>query len=577
MQPVDEHALEAAAWQAFVQQLADHLAGQWPAMPERLGERYSAFVELAVQQALQRGWGHSVAIARCVNLAFVWGPAFHEKPGFEWAAGLMAGPVAREWAIAHQLVQRSLAELLRLPGARMEPQALLEADHRLIQRFAGHGRHGAMRLADASPLPRKACDLEAADLRLLDDGWHQEYRLEAGEWQRQRQPWPDALRVDAASPCPPMLSALSRPPGPWQGPATRLQVRVRSHAVCDGDLHPGIGFAGPHGLWTWAGHETRGVNWPLPARPQDPPPAGAATAFAEETSPELCKLQLLTCGLRDEGDALGPQTAVVSVWLAEQWWVQWQRAVPPAQALLPGPRPWQRGSTRCRVERDGQPVPAQPLQRLFEEGLDAAVATALQTLGAGWEAVPGLQQARQEGLMALLTGQMAGTWGWRLGAGGLNGPALMRVVAALDLQAGQVDLEFGGELHKGQARSHVSVRVQGQAPLQQTLVREQATPTVAAVLMPAVARWRWSFTATVDPVANDSAALLMAAGPVSGALVGEAGLRPCTHGRSGWEWYALVRVEPAVLPLSLVDPLLGAENFNLPLWPEQVLLNWSLG
>jgi hypothetical protein len=191
--------------------------------------------------------------------------------------------------------------------------------------------------------------------------------------------------------------------------------------------------------------------------------------------------------------------------------------------------------------------------------------------------LPGLEQARQEGLLSLLTGQMSGTWGWRLGAGGLDGPALMRVVAALDLQAGQVDLEFSGDLHRGQARSHLCLRVQGQAPLQQTLVRETATPTVAAVLMPAVARWRWPFVATVDPVAQDGAALLQAAGPVAGALVGEAGLRPCTHGRSGWEWYALLRLEPVVLPLCLEDPLLGREQFNLPLWTEQVLLNWSLG
>ena len=90
MQPEDTATLEAAAWRDFVTQLADQLAGRWPAMPERLGDRYPAFIDLAVQQALDKGLTRAASVARFVNLWFVWGPAFHDKPGFEWAPPLLA-------------------------------------------------------------------------------------------------------------------------------------------------------------------------------------------------------------------------------------------------------------------------------------------------------------------------------------------------------------------------------------------------------------------------------------------------------------------------------------------------------
>ena len=95
MQPQDEEALEQAAWRDFVAGLTDHLAGTWPAMPERLGERYPAFVELAIQQAEKRGLKQIASICRFVNLWFVWGPAYHDKPGFEWAQAILAAPRER--------------------------------------------------------------------------------------------------------------------------------------------------------------------------------------------------------------------------------------------------------------------------------------------------------------------------------------------------------------------------------------------------------------------------------------------------------------------------------------------------
>jgi hypothetical protein len=579
MQPVDEKALEDAAWSSFVQRLGDHLAGQWPAMPERLGDRYGAFVDLAVQQAVQRGLTHAAAVARYVNLWFVWGPAFHDKPGFEWAQGLLAAPAAREWVTVHQLVRRSLLELQRLPGARIDPQALVDADARVQDTFGPLGRQGAMspllRAREPEPLPRTACDLEAADVRVLDDGWHHEYRLQAGDWQRVPVPMPAPLRIDAARACPPLLAVLSQQRD--HGPQARLQLRVRGHAACDGDLHPALLFTGPHGLWRWAGHETRAVSWPVATREQPLPAAGPGSSIGEETAPELHKLVIETCGLRDEGDPLGLQKTVVSAWPAAQWWLELQRAMPAQQALLPGARPWVRGATRCRVERDGRAQDSAALKSGFEDGLDAALAAALQQLAADWQQVPGLTAPRCDATVGLLTGRASATWGWRFGPQGLDGKPLMRVVAALEMDAARAELELAGELALGSTRTRLVLRVAGQAPLRQTLQREAAVPTLPAVLMPAVARWQWPFTLALEPLADDSAALLQATAPVTGALVGEAGLRPGTHGSSGWEWYVLLRLEAVSARLCVADPLLGQSQLQQPLLPARTLIDWSLG
>ena len=63
MRPDDTAAREAEAWRGFVQQLADHLAGRWPAMLERLAARYPAFVDLAVHQALDAGLSRAPSVA----------------------------------------------------------------------------------------------------------------------------------------------------------------------------------------------------------------------------------------------------------------------------------------------------------------------------------------------------------------------------------------------------------------------------------------------------------------------------------------------------------------------------------
>lgn len=577
MRPPDTEAREAAAWAAFLQQLAEHLVAQWPAMQERLGDKHLAFVELAAQQALKMGLVRAGSVARFANLCFVWGPNFQDRAGFEWAQGLLAAPREREWATMHQLVRRSVLELQRLPEARIRPEALQAADERLMARFGPLGRHGALHPPEPLPAPLQACDLEALEIRLLEAAVTEHYQLQGQAWQRVALPLPAPVRVDAANPLPRLVAVLAHPASDTERRAqTRVQLRSRSHAVCNGDLHPALNFAGSHGLWRWAGHETRAVSWPVQALAQAVQTAGPGTAIAEETSPDIFKLELQVCGLRDEGDALGSQATQLWVWPAEQWWLELERQAPASQPVVLGREPSLRAATRCRVERDGEAQDTLPLKRGFEQGLDRASGEALQKLFAALAAVPGVAAPRLEGVLALLVGRAAMSWGWRLGAAGMDGRAFMRLVGALDLQACQADLQAEAELALDGARARLQLRCVGSSALQLALRRESAEPPLLAALLPSRHAFRLPFTAELTPLATDTGTLLLPGGPCTGALVGEAGLRPRTSGGSGWEWFAQVRLEAAQLPLVLTDPVLGQRRHTHTLWEAQTLLDWSL-
>jgi hypothetical protein len=405
------------AWQALAAQLAEQLAAQWPAMPERLGERYNAFVQHALQQGEQRGLKRFGAAARYANLCFVWGPSFQERAGFEWASNLLNNASAQDWAISHRLVHRSLIELARLPDRQIAPELLELSDVRVVERFGGFGRRAELptpqRAAPPLPAPRRACDLEAAELRVLGRAVEQRYvRGADGDWRREPLPALAPLRVTPTQPLPAMVALLSvedQEPGP-----TRLQARAAFHAQCDDRVHPALHFDGPHGRWAWVGHETRAVSWPLHALRQPAQADGPGTAIAEETSPAILRLALHTCGLRDEAEPLGPLETQVWVWPAAQWWMQWQRSAPEAGSQGPSLAP-AAAPMRAQVERDGQPQDASALRRGFERGaegsLDERTSAAWARLLQAWcqgEAqadTTRLGMARGEGLLAFLIGQ----------------------------------------------------------------------------------------------------------------------------------------------------------------------------
>ncbi len=573
-----------------MQDLAERLSSLWPAMPAKLGERYPAFIEHGVQQATHLGLSRAVSVARYVNLWFVWGAAFEGKPGFDWAAGLLSAAPAREWNAVHQLVRRSVQELTQRPDARIPADALVAADASLLQAYAGLGGRGALHPAEPLPAPLAACDLQAAELRLLERAVTQAYELQPGGWQRVPLAEPAPLRVQAGQPLPPLVAMLAHAPGavpgavlgqgPVEGlgeaPATRLQARLSSLAVCDADAHPEVRLAGSHGLWRWRGHEARACSWPMVTLAQPAPAAGAGSALAEETSPDVLQLQFNTCGLRDEGLPLGALHTQLWVWPAAQWWLELQRRPPPAQPLVPTQPPAVRPHTRCKLERDGLAQETAHLSAAFESGLDAATAHALQALQAAWQRMPGLTAEPGEGVLALLVGRAAATWGWQLGAGGLDGRAFMRLVADLQLQAVVADWRLQGELALDASRTRITLRCQGQAALAGTVRKQAAEPPLLSLLPQLQTRFRLPLHCECEPLATDSGALLHANGAPTGALLGEAGLRPRLRGGSGLEWFASLRLEAVQLPVQLNDPLLGLHSRLLALLPAQTLLDWSL-
>ena len=564
-----------AEWAQFERALGEQLAALWPAMPRKLGDRYASFIELGVQHATRLGLARAAPVARYVNLWFVWGSGFQDRPGFEWAAGLLAAPRAREWNTVHQLVARSLQELQRLPDALIAAAALQAADQRLLDTFGHLGARGALHPNEPLPAPRAACDLRAMELRLLERSVARGYDLVGGHWQPVDLPEAAALRVQAAQALPPLVAVLSHAQG--AGPLTRMQARLSTVSVCSADVHPELRLSGSHGLWRWRGHEASACNWPLATLAQAGPVAGPGTAVAEETSPDILHLDVSTCGLRDEGDPLGPLHTQLWVWPAAQWWLDIQRQAAVAQPLLAAQPPALRPHTRCRVEQDFAAQDAGPLTGGFENGLDTATAAALQALQGAWQRVPGLVAGQGEGLLALLVGRASLSWGWQLGPGGMDGRALMRLVGELQMQAVQADWQLEGELTQAGARARLLLRCQGQAPLAAVVRRQTAEPPLLALLAQLQVRFRLPLQAELTPLADATAALLQSNGAVTGALVGEAGLRPRSRGGSGFEWFAALRLEAVQLPLLVLDPLLGSQTLLLPLLPAQTLLDWSLG
>ena len=73
-----------------------------------------------------------------------------------------------------------------------------------------------------------------------------------------------------------------------------------------------------------------------------------------------------------------------------------------------------------------------------------------------------------------------------------DGAALMRVVAALDMDACNADLRLGGELAANGTRSRIVLRSAGQAALRAEFRHESDAAPLRETLQPAAVRWRHS-------------------------------------------------------------------------------------
>jgi hypothetical protein len=553
------------------------LAAHWPDLYARLGSRAGDYLEAARRKAAIHQLAQDAAIARYVNLCCVLGPNFEDRPENEWALAVLADERLDEWVKLHQLVVRGASALGRRPdeGRQLAAQ-FLRADAALLD---WHDAKARAADPDATPLARSACDLEAVDVRLLELDWRQEYRQQDGVWQLlPAVPELASVRMGPGKPAPAQITVLSHAPAAGSGQA-RLQVRLLAHARCDQDRHPLVSFAGAHGLLQWRGHQAQAVSWLVNALPPTLAAPGMGAALFEEPVPDSTLLRGSTCGLRDDGVPTGPVQTHVAAYPVDQYLFLLQRE---AGEPLQWPRPQQAetlsgfagGATRCRLERDGAPLASAGWARGLQEDLHQALVQGLDELFAAWQRAT--QNSSMRSATALMTGNAALTWGWREGDQGLAGPPFLRVAGELDLLH-QIDLELAGDVELGVTRTHVRLLAKGEVAMKQVLAREAAQPSLFDLLLGQTVRWQLPFQLEFDPLAVDDAALWSEAGPCSGAVVGELGLRPRVAGGGGWQWYARMHTEPVSLPVLVHDPVLGHTRKTLFLLPGVQLLDWSLG
>lgn len=566
LSPQQMDLLAQVARERFVHRVAAYFALQWPAMLERLGERYGAFIDLAVQHAQKHGLAEGPCVARYVNLWFVWGPSFEDKPGFDWARDILTDARRSEFIKPHQLVRRTVDELTRLhaaaagrPHAGLPPADFEATDARIVHDLADLGR-----LGDAIPskvvVARLSCDLDAVDIGTIDTAWRHEYKLTDKDWLRAPGPAPvPRIRIDTTQPAPPAaLHVLTHAPG--QGPAARLQVKLRALGGCNGDTHPRVAFSGQHGLWEWRGHEATAVSWPVHAAPALPVADGLVATIALESTPQHHTLTMSSCGLRDNGAPLGELTTPVLSYPADQWLLELRHSTGPAT---------------CRLERDGAREDGGAWQRGFTQ-MHSAFKDSTEQLLLAFERTSGATAAHLDLEPTLMSGQASLGWGWREGPQGLIDTPVMRLEGWLDMVACALQLQLSGELTLAGAKARLRLRAHGNTPWRTRILRDTALPPLPEVLAPTEVKLRYPFELEMDPIVTPDHVSIHPTSPATGAIVGEAGLR-AKPGGGGVQFYLGLRIEPVATTLAIHDPVLGTSRQARPLLPAMTLLDWSLG
>ena len=554
--------------------LAEFVAKYWPEVRTRLGDLLGAFVDTVQANAASYQITSAPAAARFFNICCALGPNFERKPENEWALAILADERLGEWVKLHQLVTRASTELkARLAVGSGLSDALLRADRLILDELDATQ---AAASSEAVRLPRLSCDLEAVDLRLLEVDWRREYQHVDGAWQLVPVAAASlSIRVVAGTPAPPVFCVLTHPKqaGPW----ARLQIRLLTHSLCNPDHHPLVEFAGEHGMLSWRGHQARAVSWLVESLPQTPSSEGLGAILIEQSHPATSLLRASTCGLRDAGVPVGSVQTFVWAYPADQWLFALQR---PAQAEHEWPRVASAASgqakpaTRLRLERDGVPVGATRWVAAFDEALDEALLVGLDGLFAGWQT--STTDASMRATTSLMAGTASLTWGWREAVAGLGERPIMRVEGSLDL-VHAIDWVFTGEVLVGGTRTRVRLLAQGEVPWRRQFQRTNAEPGLLETLLPLALRWQIGWRLEFDPVATEDGVVWSEAGPCSGTVTGEVGLRPRTGGGNGWQWFARLESEPVSVQVCLHDPVLGRSGKSILLLPAVKVLDWSAG
>ena len=563
------------------------LAETWPALTERLQDRWPAFVEAAVQQGRKSGLRDARDLARYASLWCIWGPAFDGKPAFAWAAEILTDPRRGSALKLHQLAHRTGEELQHRQAATGAAAAGAAAPLTTAQFEAAFASVDAKisKLAVArSVFPSseaavviKACDIGSIDMMVAEAENLQEYRFATNGWHRVAAPKSAdaAVKWTSAPEAPVELAVASH--ALRRGAPARLNLLIDTVAVCDPKVHPEVIHVGAEGRLAWKGRDTARLSLalyaptPLPLEPKAARPGIAAPApFDPQT------VQIASCGLRDAGAPFGVVALKVHVYPATQWLTEvrhpaWQAmlwpAPAPAEAAVPG--------VTCSLEKDGAPDDASAWQRAWA-GLHTAFRSGLERLYNEWARVLDAQATRLEVEASPLVGQAGLTWGWRRTSAST---VVMRTEGALDLLALSIELRLSGELVDGTARSRIRIHCKGRSEMRMTIAQLGDQAAEGQSLKAALRTWRFPFTLEIEPLAGVEPATLSAAAvpmPITGALVGECGLRVRADG-GGQQWFFGLRSEPVTVVTEISDPVLGGARQARKVFPAMTLVEWSAG
>ncbi len=572
-------ALLQVAQQRLLRRLCAHLAQQWPAMAARLGERLPEFVERAVLRAQTHGLFDGLIVARYANLWFVFGSSFEDRPEHAWAAAILGDPTRPERAKAHQLSLRARDELARTAAAGGPgPQAFVQSEAQLAPALPQLGRLGDLAPCDP-PRLGQACDLSAITITAADTTGRLVYTWSQGQWQRRPPPAAGArVRIDTpGAALPPVLAVLAGAPG--AGPASKLDLRLVMHACCDDAVHPRLLLATPQAAHEWRGREAARVMLPFVCEAAAAPRPGAiAPPLAAEDTPQRQTLQIQTCGVRNEGAAIGEARCEIAVAPAEQWLLAWRTEAPPPLRLSTSgdaPAPPAIAAPALRLECDGTAIEASA----WRDGLTTlqrSLQDAWPRLLVAFEREAGVTEGTLAADCHLLGGEFGLAWGWTENEAGFAGAPFMRIESLARGVACAASLQLEGLLDLDGARARLHVAVDGQVAMSWHRIRDRAQTPLGEWLAGTAVSFRLPVTLEVQALADASARLMQRAGPASGVLAGACGLR-AVDGSDSVQFVASLRIEPAACRLRIVDPLLGVEERSHPLLPAMTLLDWSLG
>jgi len=563
------------------------LAETWPALTERLGDRWPAFVEAAMQQGRKHGLRDARDLARYASLWCIWGPSFDGKPSFAWAAEILGDPRRGAALKLHQLAFRTRQELQQRQAAEGGAAAgaapvltTAQFESALAGVDARIGRLAAARsvfpTSDPAPLALKACDVGVIDMMVAEAENLQEYRHTPNGWQR----FAVAKLGDGAvkwTRAPEEEVSLAVTSHALRGGApARLNLRIESHAVCDPRVHPEVVHVGSEGHLAWKGRDTARLSLALYApSPSSPKPNVPMPGIAHEAPFDLQTVRIASCGLRDAGAPFGDVAMELRVYDAAQWLTEvsnpaWEPMVWPAPSeAVPAP------TATCKLEKDGAPVDVAAWQKSWRE-LQGAFRAGMEKLYNEWTKALDNDASRLEVEASPLIGQAGVTWGWRRASAS---SVEMRTEGALDLLALSIDLRLSGELVEGSARSRIRVLCKGRSELRTTVAQVGAKAQEGRDLKSALRTWRFPFTLEIDPLDGAEPSTLSAAAgpmPITGALVGECGLRGRGDG-GGLQWFFALRAEPVTIVSEVVDPVLGSARRTRKMIPALLLVDWSAG